>query len=349
MMGNALRDSSALVGRRSELRDRFREDGCLYLANFLEKEKDQLLEVRAGMVEILADEGLLADGVDRLLARPGSRPALRRAHYTRRMLCLESIYRIWHSPRLLDLAATLLDEPAIPHPTVYPRVFFPGDTGLPPHCDHHGGSGAREFIGVWLAVGDCPKELGPVAYMVGAHRPSRQRTQVTGSGVMSVDHSKFDGEWSAVDVRLGDVLIHHSELPHKGLRNATTDQVRLSIDSHYQRVSEPILSLYTTPFYTGPYGITWEDVYREWRSDELKYYWRRPEVKVASIAEDPCTMQSYEAAIQGAERDDMQSVAMLLTLARHYELPERLKQEAEGIVHDFFARARRRARSDKGA
>src|ERR1700722_9881350 len=57
-----LRDSKYLVGDAEALRDRFAEDGYLFLRGFLDR--DEVLVARRVIVERLATEGLLEPGTD---------------------------------------------------------------------------------------------------------------------------------------------------------------------------------------------------------------------------------------------------------------------------------------------
>ena len=66
-------------------------------------------------------------------------------------------------------------------------------------------------------------------------------------------------------------------MPHRGVPN-TGEQLRLSIDARYQRVSDPIAPSSLLP-HSQP--NTWEAIYAEWPDDRLQYYWRQYELDVA--------------------------------------------------------------------
>ena len=58
---------------------------------------------------------------------------------------------------------------------------------------------------------------------------------------------------------------------HKGVPNRS-DRLRMSMDVRYQLVSEPFNIDNANP---DGQPLSWEEVYADWRSDALKYYWQR--------------------------------------------------------------------------
>ena len=67
------------------------------------------------------------------------------------------------------------------------------------------------------------------------------------------------------------MLLFHSMTVHKGVPNRS-DRLRMSMDVRYQLVSEPFNIDNANP---DGQPLSWEEVYADWRSDALKYYWRR--------------------------------------------------------------------------
>ncbi len=67
------------------------------------------------------------------------------------------------------------------------------------------------------------------------------------------------------------MLIFHSMPVHKGVPNRGS-QLRMSMDVRYQRASEPF-----NPDNAKADGqpLSWDDIYAGWKSDALKYYWKR--------------------------------------------------------------------------
>jgi hypothetical protein len=58
---------------------------------------------------------------------------------------------------------------------------------------------------------------------------------------------------------------------HKGVPNHS-NKLRMSMDVRYQLVSEPFNIDNANP---DGQPLSWDEVYRDWRSDSLKYYWQR--------------------------------------------------------------------------
>ena len=81
----------------------------------------------------------------------------------------------------------------------------------------------------------------------------------------------LEGRWVCGDFAVGDVLLFHSMTVHKGLPNRS-DKLRMSMDVRYQLVSEPFNIDNANP---DGQPLSWEEIYADWRSDALKYYWQR--------------------------------------------------------------------------
>src|ERR1019366_10402254 len=81
----------------------------------------------------------------------------------------------------------------------------------------------------------------------------------------------FEDRWVSGAFSVGDVLIFHGLLVHKGVPNRD-DRLRMSMDVRYQLVSEPF-----NPDNANADGqpLAWDDIYAGWRSTELQYYWQR--------------------------------------------------------------------------
>ena len=67
------------------------------------------------------------------------------------------------------------------------------------------------------------------------------------------------------------MLLFHSMTVHKGVPNRS-DRLRMSMDVRYQLVSEPFNIDNANP---DGQPLSWDEVYADWRSDALKYYWQR--------------------------------------------------------------------------
>ena len=81
-------------------------------------------------------------------------------------------------------------------------------------------------------------------------------------------------DWVGGRIDAGDVLIFHSLTVHAAAAN-TSNQLRISMDCRFQDYGRP-LNPSTLVFPSSGNGEkSWETTYANWRSDELKYFWKR--------------------------------------------------------------------------
>ena len=52
--------------------------------------------------------------------------------------------------------------------------------------------------------------------------------------------------------------------------------MRLSVDYRYQKSTDPFMEDLLMPHKN---RLSWEEVYRDWKSDEYKYYWKDLDLK----------------------------------------------------------------------
>ena len=113
------------------------------------------------------------------------------------------------------------------------RVFSPHpDMATQPHQDAHYVRMMGDFWTVWLPLGDCPRELGPLAVLAGSHRGGLREHAGQGivdGGVVVPD----DTVWSTSDFCSGDAILFHPHTLHRSLPNRSGDRLRLSADFRY--------------------------------------------------------------------------------------------------------------------
>ena len=167
----------------------------------------------------------------------------------------------------------------MPHPQKVARIWFPKytDHTTPTHQDYVHFQGSYNNLTCWTPVGDCPIELGGLAVIPGSHKVNRvlEHHFSLGAGALVVDetaHDDIDPVWHTTNYEIGDTLIFPALTVHKALPNYTEDKLRLSLDNRYQAVGDTIAEHMLEPH--GPTGLDWESVYKNWKTDELKYYWR---------------------------------------------------------------------------
>ena len=113
------------------------------------------------------------------------------------------------------------------------RVFSPHpDMATQPHQDAHDVRMMGDFWTVWIPLGDCPRELGPLAVLAGSHHGGLREHAGKGivdGGVAVAD----DAVWSTTDFRCTDAILFRPHTLHRSLPNRSGDRLRLSADFRY--------------------------------------------------------------------------------------------------------------------
>jgi ectoine hydroxylase-related dioxygenase (phytanoyl-CoA dioxygenase family) len=86
------------------------------------------------------------------------------------------------------------------------------------------------------------------------------------------------GNWVSGPINAGDVLIFHSLTVHAASQNVS-NQLRISMDCRFQNY-ERALNPATLVFAGSSKGRSWDKIYANWHSDELKYFWKRVPLKL---------------------------------------------------------------------
>lgn len=270
-------DSTALLGDAAALRRQFDRDGYVFVRGLLDA--GPLLDLRRQIVGICADCGWFRAGTDPMDAVAWTRPKVEGeeeyfAVYDR-VQRLQDFHALAHQPQVLGLMRALLGETAFPHPLSIARLVFPESQAwsTPPHQDYVNNQGTEDLYACWIPLSDCPQALGSLAILEGSHRLGLQPVEYSlGAGHRQTSlPSQADAHaWAAGDFRLGDAIVFHSLTIHQALPNET-GQMRLSVDYRYQAEGEATTERCLRPHFE---RFDWEEVYRDWDRDELKYYWR---------------------------------------------------------------------------
>jgi ectoine hydroxylase-related dioxygenase (phytanoyl-CoA dioxygenase family) len=260
-----LRDSSYLVGDGERLRERIQEDGYLFIRGY--HKRDDVMAARRYMVDILAKEGLLAEGTDPMEAiiRKGAdsffRPDLTQGN--------APLMEVLYGKNMMGFYNELFGEPALHFDFTWLRAMGPGN-GSCPHCDMvYMGRGERQrLLTAWCPLGDVSLRLGGLMVLEGSnHQHERIRhylerdvdTYCTNgrhaaeiesgkkswewNGILSRDpHSlqqKLGGRWLTTEFEAGDLLTFTMYTVHASLDNQSGDRIRFSSDSRYQPASSP--------------------------------------------------------------------------------------------------------------
>lgn len=277
--------SNDAIADAEELRRRIDDSGYLFFKRL--QNPDKLLALRRQMLDVIQQGGWLVAGTDPLegIADIGAQCTEGDVGYTdvyHQVYRLEAFHRSAHWPEVLDMVEAVLGRPAMPHPQKIARLWFPKYTEhtTPTHQDFVHFQGNFETLTCWAPVGDCPVELGGLAVLAGSHKVQRVLTHhfSLGAGSLNVhtdDYSELSGDWHTTDYEIGDTLIFPALTIHKALPNLTEDRLRISLDNRYQAIGDTIAEHMLLPHLNILSELTWEDVYRDWESDELQYYWEK--------------------------------------------------------------------------
>jgi hypothetical protein len=269
-------NSADLVADGAALAVRMRRDGYLFLPGLLPREDVAALQRQIGA--IARDAGWLRRdrAVEDAIAEPSGfcvDPDPAYLTTLRRINRLEDYHALKHHPVLIDLFERMLGGAILPHPRVLMRNIFPGrdEYTTKAHQDFPNVQGTTEVYTAWMPLIDCPMQAGPLQIAVGSHTAGVYDFDIAGGAGGIEIKDPLDGRWVSGDFVAGDVLLFHSMTVHKGVPNRS-EQLRMSMDVRYQLVSEKFNIDNANP---DGQPLSWDEVYRDWRSDALKFYWRR--------------------------------------------------------------------------
>ena len=284
-----LRVSNDAVDEPAELRRRIADEGYLFFKRL--QPPDRLRALRREMLTVMQRGGWLVAGTDPVdgIANVSAQCTEGDIAYTdvyHEVYKLESFHRSAHWPEVVDMVAKIMGRPVMPHPQKIARLWFPKYTEhtTPIHQDFVHFQGNFETLTCWAPVGDCPIELGGLAVLPGSHKVKQVLDHhfSLGAGGLYVDvpeqarlHQELDVAWHTTDYEIGDTLIFPALTIHRALPNLTEDRLRVSLDNRYQAIGDPIADHMLQPHLISTHPMTWDEVYRDWRSDDLKYYWQQ--------------------------------------------------------------------------
>lgn len=269
-------DSSDIAGDGAALASRMRRDGYLFLPGLLPRAA--IVNVQRQVGEVVRADGWLRRDcpIEQAIADLAGfcvDPEPRYLTTLRKINRLEDYHALKHHPVLTGLFERMLGGAILPHPRVLTRNIFPAreEFTTKAHQDFPNVQGTEEVYTAWMPLIDCPLEVGPLQVAVGTHLDGVYDFHI-GAGAGGIEiKDPLEGRWVSGAFAIGDVLVFHSMTVHKGVPNRS-DKLRMSMDVRYQLVSEPF-----NPDNANPDGqpLSWEEVYAGWRSDALKYYWKR--------------------------------------------------------------------------
>lgn len=270
-------EANELLGNVDAVRARFDSDGYLFFRNIVPVKL--LLELRDQITQILADQGWIEGGSERIQAKAIRRPLREgqpkffQAHD--RIIKLEALHSLAHESNLMNVMRQALGDTVFPHPLSIVRLIFPDSPELatPPHQDFPNNQGTPKLTAAWIPLGDCAIADGSLAIMEGSHKYGVLPLKFhlgAGNRRAILNEQVLACRWVGADFKAGDVVLFTALTVHKAMENYNLERMRLSVDFRYQLEGEALTEGCLQPHFK---RVSWEEIYRDWKSDELKYYW----------------------------------------------------------------------------
>lgn len=240
---------------------------------------------------LLHDVGWLLPGHEPIehVANPGAAcgdpdPSFKQTY--RRIFNLESFHRLPHHPALKRAMKLIAGEHVFVHPKPIGRLIFPNCESLTvrAHQDYRFMNGDPECFTTWIPLHDCPPELGPLQILEGSHRLGVVAHEDENLHVPEIsEHALREGQWASGQINAGDVLIFHSLTVHAASANRS-HQLRISMDCRFQSCERAVDPRNLA--FAGESGKSWEATYSGWRSEDLKYYWKKMPLRFLPSKQD---------------------------------------------------------------
>ena len=131
-----------------------------------------------------------------------------------------------------------------------------------------------------LPLGDCPRTLGPLKVLKGSHKFGilpLQHHMGAGNRTAKIPQEMADLVWHTSPFEAGDVLVFSALTVHASTDNQSSSLMRLSVDFRYQTEGESLTAGCLEPHFG---RLSWDQIYENWKSDSLKYYWLNKKYKV---------------------------------------------------------------------
>lgn len=247
------------------IRQAMTEDGYVFLPGFFERER--VLAVRQELVRRLDDLGVLAAGtdvMDGILRDEVGRPAVT-DNYHKLAVGNAPLHALLYEGSMINFWERFLGGPVLHFDYTWIRATPPG-RGTPAHTDIvFMGRGTQQLYTAWVPYGDISLQLGGLAVLEGGQRHAYIHEEYGSQDVDTFcenhgeqptkgpdpDRSLLDpdpaalrrrmgGRWLTTSYSAGDLMIFGMFLPHVGIDNQTTNQIRLSSDARYQLASEDV-------------------------------------------------------------------------------------------------------------
>jgi hypothetical protein len=260
-----LRSSMDIIEDADALRERMRQDGYLYLADYLDR--DEVMEARRVITNRLWEKGILDPARDPMdaIRKPGIEmgwmPELAKDN--------PALEKLLYSGRMMKFYEHFLGGPVRHFDYTWFRAVCRGPQHTTaPHCDIvYMGRGTKQLYTAWTPIGDVTLEMGGLMILEGSNRKADKLRNylerdvdtycINGRHAHDIEsgkktwewpgwlspnpvslREKLGGRWLTTEYGAGDLLTFSMATVHAALDNHT-NRIRLSSDSRYQLASEP--------------------------------------------------------------------------------------------------------------
>ncbi len=238
-----LRSANHLLNNFEKLSALFQEEGYLFFRNVLNE--SAVLRAKQEFVRVLQQQGVATgDESEAIWTGAGLD-----------QIDDDALYVLAGYQELLDLESTrrfvegIFAEPVFMYRNVDIRFALPNDERhlTPSHQDHFFIRQTERFRTVWIPLMTIERKVGGLAVAARSHhRGLLEHVEhenaysyiFRGRKQRGVPLESIPQTWLTADYRPGDLLVFHSLMIHRALPN-TSDRIRLSLDTHYQPLSEP--------------------------------------------------------------------------------------------------------------
>lgn len=246
--------SDHLLHDPAALRERFSQEGYLYIPGFFAREDVQA--ARSELLQRLQAHGALDQNHPIEEAVPSGKYSVSRTDLLEGNQALRNVI---FSQRLMGFYQQFLGGECRHYDHIWTRVVGPG-LGTRPHCDLvYMGRGTHDVMTAWIPYSDVSLELGGLMILEKSHlQQERLRRYLEmdvdtycanrgpykfNGGALSSNpvtlREKLGGRWLSTHFQMGDLLTFGMKTVHASLDNHTKSY-RFSTDTRYQLASEPI-------------------------------------------------------------------------------------------------------------
>ncbi|HEY9035402.1 MAG TPA: phytanoyl-CoA dioxygenase family protein [Pseudomonadales bacterium] len=269
---------SSIHEPQSILRDRFQEYGYLHFKHYVDPDRCEKL-LRSIMTEctpyIQPDP---ATGLPILKGEPFFETDAVWDEIYPKIQSLEGFHAFFHEPDIQQLMETVSGSDVFVYPMKMARISTPKKIGYetPPHQDAHSHQAGNTMAGIWVALQAIDETMGRLKLLPHSHkRGVRKVFKAEGVGGVQCEIYPDETTWHVSDVEQGDVIIFHSCCVHKAEPNASEISVRFSVDTRFCDYGAPTFIHNFEPHHGWRIpGFDWDSIYKDWKNDTLKYYWK---------------------------------------------------------------------------